>query len=803
MHMKKTLLSMLGLMTAGMVSAQVYITDVRFDPNGVNNEGLVVGSQNQNQPILIWNPESNTFTNIGGISAGQGIGGVARFSGDGKFVTAPMHYDAIPVNSQWTKGEYPDFKNYKYKDIVYISDYGMFAVGTSDDGESGIILKSANKGVSWKQCDEISSPKGDGTYYTHRAESGLITVAPLSDYQILVGGKNGKLYYSETGGNSWAPIEIQPKDDKLTVDTYMSIDFMYGTYEYGITSETANYGVAGVKYTDGSYAVWYTSDSGDSFAVATGVSGMPAHITHIGDAFFMVTENGHIQKSSDYGKTWTDVFTTKDNAPLYRIRFADEKHGTATSDNVVYITSDGGETWKQTEVLPVSISPADEPAKIAWNDVACAGDTIAVAGTGGNVYISANGGESFTKQTVDNEVSNDYTLIHYRGGVFNLMAQEGRFYRKAVAETVSGYLAGIYDIENETWTPLASTGYFSGDVASSPWQISGDGKTVVGGVQNIYLPTNLVQTHAAAMTLDNCIDLGSKFADIGRESVALGTNYDASVIVGWQDIWGPRFGAVWTRNADGSYTQKMMQKDMTKDDDDIDYNDRDMCFENLVATARSVSPDGKWIGGDGSDQSAFKGPWLWNEEEGYITLFDDAAVSGSVSAVTNGGEKAVGWQGTGSSAWLYEKGKGITYLQDYATEVLGCDLGDFYIMSVYDMSPNGRYVTGYGMRGDDVFGYMMDLEAGTTSIESKTVDQTKASVYPNPVADELHIDMPFGSDEVATTLTLVDMQGRVVRRIDTARQSNTMDVSSLTEGIYVLDVNARGTHKAFKIMVRH
>ena len=50
---------------------------------------------------------------------------------------------------------------------------------------------------------------------------------------------------------------------------------------------------------------------------------------------------------------------------------------------------------------------------------------------------------------------------------------------------------------------------------------------------------------------------------------------------------------------------------------------------------------------------------------------------------------------------------------------------------------------------------------------------------------------------------LADMQGRVVRRIDTARQSNTMDVSSLTEGIYVLDVNARGTHKAFKIIVRH
>ena len=802
--MKKTLLlSMLGLMTAGTMSAQVYITDVKFDPNGVNNEGLVVGSQDQNQPILLWDPFDNTFTNIGGISAGNGIGGVARFSGDGKFVTAPMPYDAIPLNVGWVKSEYPDFK-YIYKDIVYISDYLLLTVGTSEDGKTGIILKSANKGTTWRRVDEVSLQNEDGSYFTGTPESGLLTIAPLSNYQILVGGNNGVLYFSQSGGTSWAPIDIQPSGDEGTVDTYRTIDFMYGLYEDGtMTSETATYGAAGVKYTDGSYAVWYTTDTGNTFAKATGVSGVPAHITHVGNAFFMVTDNGHIQKSSDYGRTWTDVFSTTDNAPLYRIRFADEKRGVAISDNVVYITNDGGETWAKTEVLPVSIMPADEPETIAWNDVTCAGDTIAVAGTGGNVYISANGGESFTKQTVDEEAANDYSLIHYKGGTFNLFAQEGRFYHKDAVETKSGYLAGIYDIENETWTPLASTGYFSDGVASAPWQFSGDGKTVVGNVYSLYGPTNQIQAHAAAMTVDSYVDLGSKFADIGRETVALGVNYDASVIVGWQDIWGPRYGAVWTRNADGSYTQKMMLKDMTKDENSIDYMNKEECYESLVGSARSVSPDGKWIGGDGNDVSAIKGPWLWNEEEGYIPLFGDAAVGGSVSAVTNGGEKAVGWQGIGSSAWIYEKGKGVTTLQDYATEKLGYDFGDFYIMSVYDMSPNGRYVTGYGMRGMDVFGYMIDLEGGTTSIESKVVDQTKASVYPNPVADELHIDMPFGSDEVATTLTLVDMQGRVVRRIDTARQSNTMDVSNLTEGIYVLDVNARGTHKAFKIMVRH
>lgn len=306
------------------------------------------------------------------------------------------------------------------------------------------------------------------------------------------------------------------------------------------------------------------------------------------------------------------------------------------------------------------------------------------------------------------------------------------------------------------------------------------------------------------MSPETMIDLGSKFDNINRASSALGVSYDASVIVGWQDIFGPRFGAVWTRNEDGSYTQRMMLKDTSKDEDDINYDDKQDCYDNLVATARSVSPDGKWIGGDGSvGDSAFPGPWLWNEEEGYKLIFDDAEVDGGVAAVSNNGEKAVGWQGLNSSAWLYTKDGGVQLLQDYVTNVLGCDLGDFFIGSVYDMSPNGRYVTGYGMRGDQVLGYMIDLEGKGTSIEDKVVSQTKASVYPNPVSDELHIDLPYGTEDVKTTLTLVDMQGCAVRRVETVQTSNIINVSNLPQGIYILDVNASGSHKAFKVVIKH
>ena len=273
---------MLGLCVAGAASAQIYISDVRFDANGVNNDGLVVGSQDQNMPILLWDAkkggDASAFTNIGGISAGQGIGGVARFSGDGKFVTAPMPCDAIPVVSDWEKNVYSDFA-YTYNDVLYVSDYNVFAIGESADGKSGIFLRSANNGTSWKEImDFFRLDEQSGTYVVFEPAA-LTSVAPLSNYQFLLGGKDGGLYFSSNGGNSFEPINLQPEGDEGTVDTYWAMDFLYGLYDDGtVASETATYGVIGVEYTVGSYAVWYSTDTGDTFSMASCVYGVPHYI---------------------------------------------------------------------------------------------------------------------------------------------------------------------------------------------------------------------------------------------------------------------------------------------------------------------------------------------------------------------------------------------------------------------------------------------------------------------------------------------------------------------------------------------
>ncbi len=75
--------------------------------------------------------------------------------------------------------------------------------------------------------------------------------------------------------------------------------------------------------------------------------------------------------------------------------------------------------------------------------------------------------------------------------------------------------------------------------------------------------------------------------------------------------------------------------------------------------------------------------------------------------------------------------------------------------------------------------------------------------YPNPVANELHVDLPFTSAKVPTTVRLIDMNGRTVRTLAAPAQSNRIDVSDLQAGHYILTVEAGSSHKSFKVLVRH
>ncbi|MGI6222692.1 MAG: T9SS type A sorting domain-containing protein [Prevotella sp.] len=786
MNKQKSLLLALGMMICSAASAQIYITDGQFFPTGVTNDGKVVGHTDERSTHYIWDALNNTYTEIGGIAAGSGVGGTARFSADGKLVTATLQSDSIPVSTDWEKTVYTKF-DYIFKDICAVSTNTLYAVGTSVDGDSGMIVSSSNNGTSWRRDDLVYDDNCPNYTFT----SGIFCFGAASSSKYYAGGNKGRMYYCK-GNGYWMPVDFHPEGDSSQVDTYTAIDFYKEDAWW-----KAHYCVVGMSLEDGGYAVWQSADSMETFQAATGVAGVPACITHVGQVFYLVTQNGYIQRSNDFGLTWETLFTLDSGDPFFSIRFADSQRGIATTYNVVYITRDGGQTWTKMDVLP-TVSPWG--SSIAWNDAAWNDSTVTIVGSLGQCYQSTDDGNVFQLQRIDNTSTNDFTALVYNNDNYNLIANGGNFYRKSAITSVSGYCAGIYDVENGTWTSLATTGYASDDSYASAYGISGDGSTVVGLGYNFYKGTNQIQAHAMTWSNSKLTDLGSKFADSNRSSRANACSYDGSVVVGWQDQWGPWFASMWTRNADGSYTQSLLLKDSTKTEDDVDFTSQDSTTANLLGYCQTVSADGKWIGGRGYNLVAVPGAWLYNTDTKEVKVLTES--DATVSAISNDGSKVVGWNDQGFSAWIWIDGE-LQDLQTYATDELGCDLGDFVICSVYDMSPNGRYLAGYGMRGMEKFGYLLDLDAQADGIEQQSAIQVKAAVYPNPVSDVLHISLPYDANEVAANITLYDFAGHCVKAMKAQGVENELTVSDLAEGVYLLNVKAGKSKKTFKVIIRH
>jgi len=71
-----------------------------------------------------------------------------------------------------------------------------------------------------------------------------------------------------------------------------------------------------------------------------------------------------------------------------------------------------------------------------------------------------------------------------------------------------------------------------------------------------------------------------------------------------------------------------------------------------------------------------------------------------------------------------------------------------------------------------------------TSASTPTLDLANLSVYPNPVSDRLNIDYK----ENISNLTVYDLSGRSVKSLTTNNSTNSIDVSDLKSGIYMLRI---------------
>lgn len=777
------------LLPALPAQAQYYVTDFPLSPTGVSNEGIVVGGQGKDTPFILWNPFQNTRTLIGGMASGdEGAAGPARITADGKTVYGSNWNDKMEVPTSWENLQYPDFK-FDFKTYCRGNDFNLFLVGTGAD-ENGVIrsypLKSANQGKTWTACYDLNFTK-------NVPEGAVQCMSCMTVMRYFIGTDAGKIYTS-SGNASWSNVEVNVEGDDRVVKSFTAMDFARTDAP---ESALFSYGAIGFECEDGTFGAWYTTDSKfnlGSFSLSTGVAGIPAFITHVGQTWYMVTKNGHIQKSSDYCASWQDVYVAE-GIPFRKIAFADADNGIAIADQLVLITADGGQTWK-TAVVEGGVSPFDNTLPDEWNDVLWYDGIIALAGSNGRFYTSDDNGKTFRRNDVDDADNADFSIVMFYKDTFSLIAGDGLFFRKTLEPLVAAYCPSRYDVATGTWTPLNTYAQITDRNAGSSWGISTDGAYVAGIAPLLDSEVGKVCGYAAVWDGDDVTSLGTMFT--GSPTRANRVSDDGSVVVGFQDKMGPWMASVWRRQSDGSYRQELLFKDKDTKLSDVDFDSFDDIRAKCLGNALALSQNGKWIGGTGGTWYAVDGAWIWSEENGV----EELGVAGATVEVAEDGSMAVGRGDGGLGAWIWTREGGAKELNAYVRE-LGGDLKETAICGFYAMSPNARFLVGYSYdNAMNPRGYLVDLKPLPGSIDGIAAEQVKASVYPNPVVTDLHVDLPYSNADIDTRITLYDMQGAVCRSLDNCSQTNVINVQGLAPGIYVLDINAAKTHKVFKVVIR-
>lgn len=262
------------------------------------------------------------------------------------------------------------------------------------------------------------------------------------------------------------------------------------------------------------------------------------------------------------------------------------------------------------------------------------------------------------------------------------ISHDGAFVAGTVFNPNSGtHEMGRYHVGTGVWTPLGGIGAVSDAETSSGWGISGDGLSIVGLGWVTPGSAHGVQWRGGT----GMVDLGTTTP--GNSSRANATNFDGSVVVGWQDNDNGRQGAVWVNG-----TQEL-----------IFNNDGFGSGEAL-----SVSNDGTHV--SGISYGDFVNPadlWRYNTQtnsyESLGNLTDGGGGSIAAGNAMNGDGTLIagGTWGFGpaffGTAIIWEEGVGVQRFSDYLDDRGVAYEAGYTFAYVSDMSADGTWFTGWGL----------------------------------------------------------------------------------------------------------
>ncbi|MDP9957892.1 putative membrane protein [Epilithonimonas hungarica] len=337
----------------------------------------------------------------------------------------------------------------------------------------------------------------------------------------------------------------------------------------------------------------------------------------------------------------------------------------------------------------------------------------------------------------------------------------------------------LYDVATQTHTYLGDLDANSGGSSTTAYGISSDGKTVVGLGWISGGTAHPVKWSAET----GIIDMGSTVA--GNSARANAVSADGTVIGGWQDSDMGRVCAVWKNNIQTLVTEE------------TEYGTLPL---NEVS---DVSDNGVWAVGS----SLLGYATIWSEDTGVIKINHpdvslDTGFSGAATSVNADGSIVVGYfrnlfDGTGSAP---DKGEGFIWtpttgrveLTAYA-QSLGIDTQGVTFNLPTGISPNGKYITGWGKKNGSPIGFRLELPDTVMAVNN--IDKKIVSIYPNPVKDLLNI----AGASIITNVEIYDISGQKVLDVKDMK-SRQLNINKLPKGTYLLKGLFDGQKHTLKII---
>ena len=253
-------------------------------------------------------------------------------------------------------------------------------------------------------------------------------------------------------------------------------------------------------------------------------------------------------------------------------------------------------------------------------------------------------------------------------------------------------IGGYYLLPEGVWVTQASMGSNCDITKVSAWNISRDGRVLVGlgyptfcGVR----PSRWVDGDSATVPLYTWFGWQSRVDAVSR---------DGRVMCGWQAIaTGWWQGAAWLPNAAGTGWVQYRLADAAG---------------HPMGEAMACSGDGAWVFGRGDFGDGVQNPYRWSLATGAMQL--GAGMSGMyvTGANADGSMAAVSPQGPFPSGdgKLWIQGRGAVALRTYAAEHGFAVPADVHLGMLMDISPDGLAFCGVGSNSTDGYDYTFVLD---------------------------------------------------------------------------------------------